>query len=111
MENSLLAFFTNLIMQLPVLTIYMVGLFIAFGRYAQQPKTARRTIAALAILVLTTLVTTGVSAWLPNYLTGQGASVVTITRFLRWIYLATNLLHTLGIGLLLLAIFRGEQDT
>lgn len=110
MGNHLITLFTNLLAQLPLVVVYIVGLFMAFDRLGQQPKTAKRTITALTILLLTTIVMTGVSTWLPTYLSGQGSSVAAITSLLRWVYLANNLLHTWAIGLLLTAVFRGEQD-
>jgi len=111
MGSSFIAFFTNLITQLPLLILYIVGLLMAFDRLAQQPKTARRTIVAFAILLLTAVGMTGVSSWLPSYLAEQGSDAAAITSFLRWIYLASNLLHTLAMGLILAALFRGEQAT
>lgn len=111
MESSLVAFVTNLITQLPLLILYIVGLLMAFDRLAQQPQTARRAMLAFAILLLTAVGMTVVSSWLPNYLTEQGSNAATITSYLRWIYFASNLLHTLAMGLILAALFRGEQAT
>lgn len=57
-DNDLLQFLWSMLMQLPVLVVWLAGAAIAWSRREQYPFVARLVLAALAVMVGSTLLNT-----------------------------------------------------
>lgn len=108
-------YFTNLLTYLPLLVTYGVGFYLALGRRQSQPRAAGLAAWAFALLLGELLIGNLLTTWLITLLNGQadsgfsGDSSAQLT-LLNGVGIARMLVHTLGIALLIRALFPPLPD-
>ncbi len=108
-------YFTNLITYLPLLITYGVGLRLALGRRQAQPRAAGLAAWAFALLIGELLVGNLLTTWLINALnmrTGSGllGNSALLLTLISGVGIVRVLVHTLGIALLIRALFPPLPD-
>ena len=94
----------NVLTELPSLLVMLTCIVVGIVRWKRHPKISLIVIIALTFLTLLTLVSVPVFIWLPRLFVDPGNYVTTgnVYAVLNIIY---NVLFTLGVGVLLLAVF------
>jgi len=107
-HNFLNATLDQLVIQSPVLVVYIVGLVFSLMCLRRYPKPALLTLIAMALLLCISIVSPFANYYLVMVHTSNGAS-------LRWLFsgfhFTLSLFHALGLGLLLTAAFVGRGKT
>ncbi len=107
MRNSLANVISDLGFQLPLLMVYLTGIFMALSRRAEAPYTANRALIALTILLLDTMILAHLNRWFANNLIAQNPDYSSITFTLSLLGLGRNLIHALAFAILLSGLFPG----
>ncbi len=101
-----LAILSSLVIQAPVLVIWLVGIVLALGSLERQPRVARLVLISLAILVIQNVIWTPLSTWLPQALLLQDVSPGQMAVYFSAIGLFNSLIAAVAWALLLVALFR-----
>lgn len=94
----------DVLTELPSLLVMLVCMVVAIVRWKRHPRVSLIVILALMFLTLLTLVSVPVYLWLPRLFVDPGNHVTT-SRVYAVVNIIYNVLFTLGLGVLLLAVF------
>ena len=104
MEN-LVSALAPLLITIPQLLIWLVGIAIAISRWRMHPKVSRLALMAFIIQIVFTLVSRFLSVWLPIFMRESGWSSFEIGYIFPAISLITTLGDSIAWILVLCAIF------
>jgi len=107
MENSFANLISELGFQLPLLVVYIAGIFMAINRRAEAPTMATHTLIALLILLLDAVILSHFNRWFANNLMTQSSDYQSATFTLSLLGLGRNLVHAVAFAILLKGIFPG----
>ena len=105
MGNGFSQWVGALAVQLPSLLVYVIGIVVALGRRAEQPRAAQRVLLAFALLLCNAVFLSGLSSWLIQAVEVQSMPVESVTQLLTWLAFAQNALHAIALWLLLRTTF------
>jgi hypothetical protein len=110
--HMLLSYGASLATQLPLLIVYLVGLRLALSRRAEQPRAMRLALWAFTILLLEVLVGNLATNWLVAALNTAAVNSDSgaLIALLNGIGVVRVLVHTLGVALLIRALFPPRPD-
>jgi hypothetical protein len=109
MELTLSVFLSQLLSQSPILLAYLVGVILAVVFRRRCPLPARLTLAAMLLLLLSTLVQLFVFAYLMQARLDRGWSIEQSGWFMAVNGLIGTLIRVAAFGLLLTAVFIGRK--
>lgn len=110
METSFAQIVTDLGFQLPLLLVYIMGIFMAISRRAEAPYLANRTLVALIILLVDAVVIAQLNRWFASHLITQSSDYRSMNFMLSLLGLGRSLIHALAFGILLNGIFPGASQ-
>ena len=104
LTNDFYSLVRNVLTELPSLLVMLTCIVVGIVRWNRHPKVSLIVILALTFLTLLTLVSAPAFIWLPRLFVDPGNYVTTgnVYAVLNIIY---NILFTLALGTLLLAVF------
>jgi hypothetical protein len=97
--------FSSLLVQLPVILAWLVGIVLSLSYWRQRPRVSRLTLVAICVLLAERLVGTYLSLYLPLTLRERGLSSNQIGISLSIVGFVRSLAQAGSWGLLLAAIF------
>lgn len=104
-----LAALSNLVVQLPVLVVWVVGFILAASRWQRHRKVSLFVVLGLSILLITMLAGGWLSVWLPQRMRGTSGSLARLGVILFSSRLLISVIGAVGWGLLIAAVFRGRE--
>ena len=107
--HTVIAIFSNLLVQLPVILVWLVGGILSLSYWRRHPKVSRLTLIAIAVLFVESLAGMYLSLYLPLMLSERGWNSGRLTIFLPTVGFVRALVRAVSWGLLLTAIF-GQRD-
>ena len=107
--HTALAVFSNLLVQLPVILVWLVGSILSLSYWRRHPRVSRLTLIAIAVLFVESLAGTYLSFGLPLMLSERGWHSSRLGIFLSTVGFVRALVRAGSWGLLLSAIF-GRRD-
>lgn len=110
MGTSLSNFVSLLIGQLPLLIVYVIGLFTAHTYRQEYPQAAGRVTWAIVLLLGDAIVLSFVSQWLVNTIAMQGADMSNLMMIVSAFGLLRSLIHAWAFMLILHAVFPGAAE-
>jgi hypothetical protein len=106
---SLLTAFSIYFTQLPLYLVWLVGIGLAIARWERQPRVSLFTLIALAILLVTSVVSAYISVQMTVSFVEWGWSSAKIGIFFTVYRIIHAMLETIAFVLLLIAIFGWPQ--
>lgn len=104
LTNDFYSLVRNVLTELPSLLVMLTCIVVGIVRWKRHPRISLMVILALTLLTLLTLVSVPVFIWLPRLFVDPGDHVTT-----RIVYSVMNIIYnvvlTLALGVLLLAVF------
>lgn len=107
-QEILVIMLGSLLVRLPILLIWLVGVIIAIVRWQRHPRTSLMLVLGLAILTLASLIGVFWEAWLP-----QGAARIGVSRIgaLASVYgIVQALISAVGWVLVIIAVFSKRPE-
>ncbi|MBN1249442.1 MAG: hypothetical protein JXC32_17405 [Anaerolineae bacterium] len=105
---SILPGLSNLLVQLPIIVLWIVGVVVALLRWSRHPRVSLLTLIGLLILLLQSLVTGLLVPWLQITLLGRGMHGSRMGMLMGVVGVVASLIKTGAWGLILVAIFSGR---
>jgi hypothetical protein len=99
----------NLVTQIPVIILLIIGIILSFVKWSKHPKVAKFSLGGLGVLVLAILINLGLSflrIQLPLMLDGNYQLIGYINVGISFI---ENLIWTFGLALLIVAVWAGRS--
>lgn len=109
-STTIISTLTNYLAQSPIFLVWIVGIVLASVRWSQHPRISLLTIIALAIMLVTSLVSTYLNVQLPVLMTEWGWDYPQIGLFFTIKGFVQAVIDTIAFVLLLLAIFSGRTS-
>src|SRR5688572_8508459 len=102
MQNVWTVFFGQLLTQMPLLLVYVVGIVLAAAWARRAPLAAMLTLVGLGIM----LVATVGQMFMQNYLiTGRNRTAMSIGQMFQWLSLGSSILRAIGLGMVVGGVF------
>lgn len=95
----------KLLVQSPLLLVYIVGAVLSLVFWRRHPKVSGLTLVAMILLIFTSVVSAGINVWLPRYFFQQHYSRSSESAVYAVVNTAIGVVRAMGIGLLLAAVF------
>jgi hypothetical protein len=108
--HAAIAIFSNLLVQLPVILVWLVGVILSLSYWRRHPKVSRFTLIAIAVLFVESLAGTYLSLYLPLTLSERGWNSGRLGILLSTVGFARALVRAVSWGLLLAAIFARRDE-
>ncbi|MBL8914957.1 MAG: hypothetical protein JNM17_29900 [Archangium sp.] len=107
MESTdlLMAVLTSLLGSAPVLIAYLVGVIVAVTKWNAHPRPAMFAASGAGLLLITTFIARIAFTVLPMRMRSDGMSAAQLTPMLTGMGIVSGLLHAVGVGLMIGAIF------
>ncbi|MFN8459910.1 MAG: hypothetical protein U0401_35560 [Anaerolineae bacterium] len=107
-SESIITTLTSYLAQSPIFLVWLVGIVLAGVRWSQHPKVSLLTIIALAVMLLTSLVSIYLNVQIPLLMTDWGWDYSQISLFFMIKGFVQAAIDTVAFVLLFMAIF-GER--
>ncbi|MBT2749003.1 MULTISPECIES: hypothetical protein [unclassified Lysobacter] len=104
MNEFLLSMLTNLLMGLPGMLLYVLGLSLCLMRKPSLGRASTYAALGFGLLLLSTLLSLGSQAWIMWSAQHEHASISSLSIRVAVLSIASTLLSLTGVGLLLAAI-------
>ncbi|MGV3620852.1 MAG: hypothetical protein ACO1OB_08545 [Archangium sp.] len=112
MDSSMLPMVLgSLVAALPQLLVLVAALIIAMNKWSTLPTVGMYVAAGAGVLLLTTLISRGVLTALPVMWMQNGVSSGDVGLRMTGVSVVTSLLHAIGLGLLVAAVFAQREAT
>ena len=108
--HTAIAIFSNLLVQLPVILVWLVGGILSLSYWRRHPKVSRLTLIAIAVLFVESLAGMYVSLYLPLMLSERGWNSGQLSIVLSTAGFVRALVRAVSWGLLLTAIFARRDE-
>lgn len=105
MSSMLPYVLTSLLARLPVYLVLTVGMVYAVSRLGRNRTAARLSLAALAIMLAGSVGFAIPQVILPQLLVQNNVDGKTVRAIMTLLAVGSSLVHSIGLGLLLLAVF------
>jgi hypothetical protein len=98
-------FFTNIVVQLPVFLVWIVGIFLAIAFWKRAPRPAAYTLLAIGIFIITAFLSVLVNSNILMELHARGMPIRTVSFILGGLNIVISLVRAFGWALILAAIY------
>ena len=109
MDNHLIHFFYSLIGDAPLLLAYLVGIAISLALWRRCPRPAMLTLIAMSLLMATAVTESFLSVYLTHAM--RHWEIRQQTQIWGVISIVSNLIRAGAMGLLLIAVFTGRNQS
>lgn len=109
--QSVVVTLQSLLIQLPILVVWLVIAVIAILRRQRHPKVSLFVVLALVIFLMRLVAGTWLSMWMPMILRDRDMPMGRIGAIMGGSQFALSLVGAAAWGLIAAAIFRGRQET
>jgi hypothetical protein len=99
------AFFTNILTQLPVFLVWIVGIIFAIAYWKRAPRPATYTLIAIAIFIISAILAIMVNSNLLLGLHARGMPIGQVSFIIGGLNIFISLVRALGWGFILAAVF------
>jgi hypothetical protein len=103
-------FFTNIVTQLPVFLVWIIGIILALAYWKRAPRPATYTLIAIAIFIVAAFLAVIINSNLLLGLHARGMPIGQLSLILGGLNIFISLIRALGWGLILAAIFTARPQ-
>ncbi len=109
MEEASSLLLSMLIGALPLFLICAAGIMASIARWSRHPSISLLTLLGCVLILLTRIVLSLVTPWLPRYLMENGWGIQQVGLLSSAIVFLANITNAVAVGLLLRAAFAGRE--
>jgi hypothetical protein len=103
-------FFTNIIVQLPVFLVWIIGIILAVAYWKRAPRPSAYTLIAITIFIITAFLSVLINSNVVMGLHARGMPFTTVSIILSGLNIVIALVRAFGWGLILAAIFTARPQ-
>jgi hypothetical protein len=98
----------SLLTQSPVLLVYAVGIVVSIVQWGRHPVVSMVTLAAMLILLASTVIFSAIYVMLPFYFNKQNMRAVEMGALYQSVNIVRSLIYAAGLGTWLASVFMGR---
>ena len=107
--NTLVTILSTIVISLPVIIVWVIGIALALSRWRRHPRVSQFALIACAVMIINTAANRSLTIWMPLAMRDYGWTAVQIGSFFSAIGIITSLISATAWTLVICAVF-GWRD-